>query len=308
MNLRTLRYFVAIVDAGSLSAAAAAIAIAQPALSRQMHELERELGVELLQRGARGVRMTAAGATLYASAQRMLAEAERVREQLRGPRPGEDAAVVLGASPTLSRVLVPGVFERCQRSLTGVRLTVREAFTPVLLDWLEKGLIDIAIITSTPATAGRPVAMQPLLGEPFALVTQATRRLSAVVPVAQLPRVPLLMTTLHRSIVEHELAPLGVRLDIQAEVDSVDSIRELVLQGHWSTLMPISVFKHAGGGQKIALSEVSGVQLNRQLMMATRIERGTHGAVSVLKELVLSEVARLTRRGMFSFGEASAAG
>ena len=301
MNLRTLRYFVAIIDAGSFSAAAQAIAIAQPALSRQMRELESDLGTQLLHRSARGVRMTNAGAVLYESAQRLLAEAQRVREQLQGPRHQEGAAVALGASPTLSRVLVPGVFEKCQRSLADVRLTVREAFTPMLLDWLEKGVIDIAIVTDTASNHGRPIALQPLLGEPFALVRPLSRAPRLVLPAAQLARIPLLMTTLHRSIVERELTPLGVHLNVLSELDSVDSIRELVLQGQWSTLMPISVFKQLGFEKKVTLTEVSGVQLNRQLMIATRIEPKPNAAVAVLKELIVAELARLTLRGMFSF-------
>ena len=104
MNLRALRYFVAIADAGSLTAAAAALAVAQPALTRQLRELETDLGVQLLLRLPRGVRLTPAGVTLYESAQRMLAEAARVR-QLLASRPADSpAAVVLGASPTLARV------------------------------------------------------------------------------------------------------------------------------------------------------------------------------------------------------------
>lgn len=307
MNLRALRYFVAIADAGSLSAAAQAIAIAQPALSRQMHDLERDLGVKLLQRTPRGVRMTKAGATLYESAQRMLAEAQRVKNLLEGRQHTGESTVVLGASPTLSRVLVPGLFERCQRSLTGVRLNVREAFTPDLLEWIEKGQIDVAIVTDNPSIDQRPVAMQTLIGEPFAVVTQASRRLSPAVPVAQLPRIPVLMTKLHRSIVERDLAPLGIELNVHSEIDSVDSIRELVLQGPWSTLMPVSVFKQAQLEGKVTLTEVSGVQLNRQLLMATRIERGDNPAIPVLKDLVLSEVARLTRRGAFSMAAPASA-
>lgn len=306
MNLRTLRYFVAIIDAGSFSAAAQAISIAQPALSRQMRELEADLGAQLLHRTSKGVRMTNAGALLYESAQRMLTEAQRVRKQLEGPSHSDGVAVVLGASPTLSRVLVPGVFERCQRSMTDVRLTVREAFTPVLLDWLEKGVVDIAIITETHNNNGRPIAMQPLLGEPFALVEPATRLSRPVVPVAQLAQIPLLMTNLHRNLVERELMPLGVHLNVLSELDSVDSIRELVLQGRWSTLMPISVFKQLGFEKNITLSEVSGVQLNRQLMIATRIEQHHNPAVSVLKELIVAELTRLTRLGMFSFGNSAA--
>jgi LysR family nitrogen assimilation transcriptional regulator len=66
--------------------------------------------------------------------------------------------------------------------------------------------------------------------------------------------------------------------------------------------MPISVFKQPGAEGKIVLSEISGVQLNRQLLMATRIERDESAALSVLKSLVQAEVVRLTRRGLFSLG------
>ncbi len=302
VNLRTLRYFVAIADAGSLTAAADALSIAQPALTRQMHDLERELGAQLLLRTPRGVHMTNACAALYQSAQRMLAEAQKIRTQLESPAAGAAAAVTLGASPTLSRVLVPGVFEQFQRSISGVTLTVREGFTPTLVDWLQKGVIDLALITGGGATIGRRVAVQSLLGEPFALVVPRSQKLGAVVPVSQLPRIPLLMTALHRSIVEHDLAPLGIRLNIRAEIDSIDTIRALVLQGPWSTLMPISVFKGLPPGHDVVLSEVSGVQLNRQLLIATRIERNEASAVALLRDLVQAEVVRLTQLGMFSFG------
>lgn len=305
MDLRALRYFVAAADAGSLNAASAAISIAQPALTRQIRELERDLGVVLLHRTSRGVHLTAPGATLYTSAQRILAEANRVRMQLESPGNPAESPVVLGASPTLARILIPGVFETCQRILAGMRLSVREAFTPALLDRLVKGIIDIAIITKTDASSGMRITLQPFLGEPFALVTQKSRGLKPVVEAADLRKIPLLMTTLHRGVVEQQLAPLGISLNIHTEMDSVDSIRELVLRGHWSTLMPISVFKPSVPGSKITLSEISGVQLNRQLLIATRIERNQNPSVSVLKDLILEEAGRLSRLGVFSFGTQS---
>jgi molybdenum-dependent DNA-binding transcriptional regulator ModE len=103
MNLRTLRYFVAIADAGSLTAAAATLSIAQPALTRQLRDLEADLGQQLLQRMPRGVRLTPAGVTFYESAQRILTEAARVRQKLARRKENVAATVVLGASPTASR-------------------------------------------------------------------------------------------------------------------------------------------------------------------------------------------------------------
>jgi len=299
MNLRTLRYFVAVADAGSLTAAAAAIPIAQPALTRQMRDLEAEMGVALLQRLPRGVRLTQAGVTFYESAQRMLAEQARLAQKLARSQASTKATVVLGVSPTLARLLLPGLFETCLNALPDVVLRSREAFTPQLLDWLERGVIDMAILTN-PDT-GRAMSMQPLLAEPFALVSHASMHIGPVVLLQHLTRIPLLMTSLHRGIVERQLATLGRQLNVQAEIDSVDSIRELVSRGRWATIMPVSVFKESAAPAQIVMSEISGVQLNRQLVLATRLEAGSPAAVSLVQELVEAEFGRLARLGVFSF-------
>ena len=303
MNLRALRYFVAIADAGSLTAAATAVAVAQPALTRQLRELEADLGVQLLLRLPRGVRLTPAGVTLYESAQRMLAEAARVRQLLASrSRTDQQSTVVLGASPTLTRVLLPGVFESCLGAVSGIELRAREAFTPALLDWLERGVIDMAIVTNP--EPGRPLSLYPLLGEPFALVSHPSLKIEPVVPVRQLVNIPLLMTTLHHNLVDRQLLPLGARLQLKAQIDSVDSIRELVLRGPWATLMPISVFKEPAAAKGVVISEISGVQLNRLLVLATRHENWDSSPQLALKEIIESEFARLARKGTFSFSSA----
>jgi len=303
MNLRALRYFVAIAEAGSLTAAAAAVAVAQPALTRQLRELEADLGVQLVQRLPRGVRLTPAGVTLYESAQRMLAEAARVRQLLATRAAEQPARVVLGASPTLARVLLPSLLEACQRSISGIRLSAREAFTPALLEGLERGTIDMAIVTNP--EPGRPLSLHPLLGEPFALASHRSLKIGPVIPVRQLAGLPLLMTTLHHTLVERQLQPLGLRLPLRAEIDSVDSIRELVLRGPWATVMPISVFKEPAS-RGVVMSEISGVQLNRLLVLATRIGQLDRTPLAALREIIESEFARLARRGMFSFASAVA--
>ena len=302
MNLRTLHYFVAIADAGSFTAAATAVAIAQPALTRQLRDLEAELGVQLLQRGPRGVRLTQAGATLYESARRMLAESARVRQQLGGDQASGKASAVLGVSPTLARILLPGVFERCHHGVAGVHLGVREAFTPQLVEGLERGLVDMAVVTNP--EPHRALTLEPLLVEPFALVSPAARKLPAVVDLATLSRIPLLMTKLHRGIVDRMLAPLSAPTHVDAEIDSVDAICELVLRGRWCTVMPVSVFNGLRAGS-VRLSEISGVQLNRMLVLATRIERAQSPAIAIVGDMVRAEAARLAADGVFSFGKAS---
>lgn len=299
MDLRVLRYFVVIADSGSFTAAASIACVAQSALSRHIRELEEELGVALLRRLPRGVRLTSAGATLYESANRILNEASRVRGELSHPASSGDNQVVLGVSPTLGRVLVPGLFERCSRAPSGVALTVREAFTPTLLEWLQRGQIDVAVVTS-PDT-DKPFTLRPLVGEPFALVCPRAQRRPPVVTPAQLSEIPVLITNLHRRIVEKQLGFLGARLNVHSEIDSVDSIRELVLCGDWCTFMPVSVFaSDAAARGAVTLSEVSGIPLNRILTLASRSEPHPASGTTLLRSLVELEFSELSRRGVFS--------
>lgn len=143
---------------------------------------------------------------------------------------------------------------------------------------------------------------QPMLAEPFALLSHANMRLPPVVQAHHLSGVPLLMTSLHRSIVERQRALLEKELRVQAEIDSVDSMRELVARGRWVTLMPVSVFKNSSAPAQLVMSEISGLRLYRQMVLATRPENQPSVALGRAQELVEAGCARLPRRGVFGFG------
>jgi DNA-binding transcriptional LysR family regulator len=303
MNLKALRYFVAIADTGSFTAAAAQVRIAQPALSRHMRDLESELGVALLRRSARGATLTQEGAALYESARRILAEADQIRTQLTARAHLGQSTITVGASPTLGRVLLPGLFERCDSELGGFRIAVREAFTPVLSDWLERGLVDVAFLTNPDGS--RDFALHHLYSEPFALITAAPRHIAPTLQVSALADVPLLMTRFHRSIVERQLAVVGGRLNIHAEIDSVESIVELVMQGRWATVMPVSVFSREREVKSVAISEITGVQLNRLLMLAVRRGGKENPGIALFTEMVKAECVALVAKGVFSLSETS---
>src|SRR5690606_30066189 len=96
---------------------------------------ESEMGVQLLIRGPRGVRLTPAGVTLYESAVRMLAEAARLRQQLAIHPDQQTHHVTVGVSPTLAELLLPNLLERCFASEPELKVKAREGFTPELLSW-----------------------------------------------------------------------------------------------------------------------------------------------------------------------------
>lgn len=301
MNLRTLRYFVAIADAGSFTAASARVSVAQPALTRQMRELEAQLGIQLLIRSKRGAQLTQHGVTLYESARRLLDEEARALQALKGTGTAS-AVITLGISPTFTRFLLPAVFQRCTRQIHGVTLRAREGLTPALAEAVECGSVDLAVLTN-PAPS-RLLSMQLLLVEPYALVSHPSTQAPSIMPATQLPAVPLLMTPIHRHIVEQLLAPFGIRLNVRSEIDSVAAIEELVLNDGWQTIMPVSVFNR-GHSRRAKLTEISGVQLQRSVMLASRNGRLSDPSLTAIEGVVRSEMQRLTADGMFSLANSS---
>lgn len=295
-NLKALRYFVAVVDAGSFTAAAAAIAIAQPALTRQIKELEESFGTQLLHRLPRGVRMTAAGVTLYEASQRILSEADRLSQNLRNGLAGA-ASVSLGVPPTLGRVLLPGLFESCLQLPGALPMRAREAFTPALLDWLERGIVNMAIVTNPPP--GRKFSLRPMINEPFALISTYKKGRPQSLSIEQLAELPVLMTSLHHGIVDQQLRTLNLSLKIEGIIDSVDAIRELVIKFGHSTIMPVSVFKDDLNSGSIQITQISGIQLSRTLVLAQRRDRDKAADFNIVEQLIESEFSKLERMGAF---------
>lgn len=150
MDLRHLRYFVAVVDEGQFVRAAAELHVAQSALSQQIRDLERELGAELLHRDRRGVTPTAAGVVLLGHARALLERAELARAevaQLTGVITG--TLRIASGSPS-GPVPLPATLAEFQRRHPAVEIVIRDAPSEELIRWLEDGTVDVAVITFAP--------------------------------------------------------------------------------------------------------------------------------------------------------------
>src|SRR5277367_2683349 len=141
LQLRHLRYFVKIVEAGSFSRAAATIHVAQPALSQQIGELERELAVSLLHRSARGVRPTAAGEILYREASAILRQMEQLPGVVRSSGGETEGAVSLGMSSTLASFLAGPFLEACRTALPKVTLRLTTGDSLMLQSRIDAGTL-----------------------------------------------------------------------------------------------------------------------------------------------------------------------
>jgi LysR family cyn operon transcriptional activator len=145
VELRHLRYFVSVAEATSVSKAAVRIHISQPALSRQIHELQQELGVRLFDRVGRGIRLTAEGDELLASARDVLARVEALGARARALGDGTTGVLRVGATPQTLRNILPGFLTRYRKSRPGIEIQLVEDGGARLLSLVEQGTLHLAM-------------------------------------------------------------------------------------------------------------------------------------------------------------------
>lgn len=165
MELRHLRYFIAVAEEGHVTRAAARLGIQQPPLSQQIHALEREFDVQLFRRKPRGVELTEAGRALLDDARAILAQVEHARATTRRTARGEEGQIVVGFTSSAPFVpFVPRVIRAFRESFPLVSLVLEETGTGEMIEALRSELIDAAFIRSTaPDPSG--VVVHPLLEE-----------------------------------------------------------------------------------------------------------------------------------------------
>lgn len=299
MDLRSIRYFVQIADLGSITRAAEHLGIAQPALSRHLRGLEEELGTELLVRLPRGVRLTGAGRQFVDHCRRIMRDFDRARDELKATTDMPAGRVVLGLSPTIAPLLLPGIVERVRRQCPQIALKVVEGFTIQLFDALVAGRVDVAILTS-PATS-RAVRLVPLLSEPIVVLTPPEARGSRrFFTVPELTRTPVISTEAIRSIVDEQLLHYGARLDIEAEIDAVEAIRRLLLRGIGPAVMPVSTFSDDVRAGAIAAFPIADANVHRILMLGQPAERKPSAASEEIAQIVTAETHALADAGLFN--------
>lgn len=183
MELRHLIYFEAVARHQHVSHAAAELAIAQPAVSKQIHDLERELGgVVLFERVGRNVRLTEAGQALLEHVRIILAQVEAARAEIRERVGLQSGRASIGAPPTVGVQLLPRILAAFNQRYPNLELVLREGGTQTMLGLLETGDVDLAVVTLPVARRGLHVT--PLFTEELVIVVAPEHPLAAREAVA----------------------------------------------------------------------------------------------------------------------------
>lgn len=249
MQLRHLRYFVSIVEAGSFSRAATLIHVAQPALSQQIAELEEKLGLSLLQRSARGVRPTAAGEVLYREASSILRQMEQLPGIVRSSSGEAVGTVGLGMSSTLAASLAGQIVEVCRVNLPKVTLKLAVADSETIRARVEAHALDMALVFEdelVPAFARKLLFRQRL----YVIRDQGEEGSAGAISLADLARLPLVLpgqANVTRRLLDRTFAAAGLQPNVVVEADQFSSMLSAVRTGIGATVIPMGALGDALG-------------------------------------------------------------
>jgi DNA-binding transcriptional LysR family regulator len=245
MDLRHLRYFVAVAEALSFARAAERLHLSQPPLSRQIRALEDELGTPLFARTKRSVRLTAAGAALLPEARRLLRDADGLKAGARQLAAGEVGTVALGFISVAAYNLLPEVAPEFRRRHPGVKLALQESTSDVQLPALRQGELDVGLLL--PPVADPGLEYVPLLHEPLiAALPTGSNRGGGPVALASLRDEPFILiprqvgTSLYDAIVG-ACQRAGFSPRIEQEAIQMQTIVSLVAAGMGVALVPASL-------------------------------------------------------------------
>ncbi len=245
MNLRRLKYFVKIVDIGSLTQAADVLHIAQPALSQQLATLEGEVRQQLLLRTKRGVTPTEAGKVLYRHAQLILRQCEQARVDMDAAGQGLQGAVSVGLAPgTAAAALALPLLRTVRARHPGVLLYLNETYGSTLSELIMNGRMDLAVLYGG-RTAVHGLAFVPLLKEQLFVVGPS----SLPAPPQQVPLRLLADLDLYlarpynvvRKMVDEAFAGIGLAPRVVAEIESASTLTAVIADGLGATILPESM-------------------------------------------------------------------
>jgi LysR family transcriptional activator of glutamate synthase operon len=276
MELRQLRYLVALADECHCTRAAAREHIAQPALSQQIQRLEAEVGLALVERTTRKVALTGAGELLVARARHILSELDAATAELQTLAGVQGGRLSVGALHTMGPVDLSLLLASFHGNHPAVELTVREQSSEELAEMLRDDVIDLAFLSVTERIQSRGLELHRLVSEELVAVLPTQHRLAGrpSVEMRELagdPFVSFRPGSRLRELQDWATADAGYEPRIALESNESRRIRSLVSGGLGVAILPRS--DAAGPGAPVATSRLTDPALTRDITLASRAGR-----------------------------------
>jgi LysR family nitrogen assimilation transcriptional regulator len=311
MDLKQLEYFRHVAELGSFTRAASFLSVVQPALSRQVRQLEVELGQNLFERNGRGVVLTDAGSRLLEHTRGILTQIGRARQELEDQRNGDSGHFALGLPPSLGSSITVPLVKAFAHSLPNARLATVEGLSAYILEWLNIGRVDCALVYN--ATPSATVDVQPLLDDQLFLIAPLGPNHAAKTPsaargiaLADLADFPLIIPSrphAMRMSVENALASVGCKIRVAHEIECIPAVIDLVRQGHGFGVLPLNAVKATQWADQVLVRPIGTPGLKTSLSIATSTQRPRsplmRRAIEVIRDIVRQEInpSRTTHPG-----------
>ncbi len=260
MELRHLKYFVAVAEEQNITRAARRLRVSQPPLSRQIRDLEEELGVALLARSPKSVRLTEAGQVFLLEARAVLARAEEATLTVRAVASGRRGEIHIGYAPSLTVELLPRALREFQEKNPGVRVTLHDMSTEEMLAGLREGRLHLALMIQLPRKVLGGLRFDELRRYAVCVAAHPAHPLarSRGVSLRAVARERLIGYTRrdypeYYEFVKDQFAPLGILPELAEEHDSATSLVASIEAGRGLALVPQSFSCFAGARLKLML-------------------------------------------------------
>lgn len=306
MDIKQLRYFVAIAEAPSISAAAQVIGVAQPSLSQHLHRMEEELSVRLVERSARGTVLTDEGRVLLEHAREICGSLDRCIDDMRERGGNLRGRVGFGMTPSCSMIMSVPLAETVRLELPDIRLRAVEAMSGYLKTWLQDGIVDIGFLYDLKGVGH--FRATHFLDEELAFFSAPDSwpldtPPGTPVPLRCLEKLELVLTSREasglRDVIEDYCKQHDIRLNVVIEMDAMTQIKELVARGSGYTIFAPAAAQDFVDRGDLLRTPIIEPTMTRPVYLARSPARVLTRACRAVETMTLQVARELVRRGLW---------
>jgi LysR family nitrogen assimilation transcriptional regulator len=302
MEIKQLQHFSRIAEIGNLTRAAGVLGLTQAALSRQVAQLEAELGTELFRRNGRGLVLTEAGQRLLNHVPLVLRQIALAERAVRGTSEPARGTLVIGLPPSLARTIVVPLIDAFREQLPEVTLRTVDGLSAKLVELVGTGKLDCSVVYNQPPSDAAELRL--LVEEDLYLVSgpmahRAGKPLPRSLTLADVATLPLVIASTSNAVhttLAAAMATLNLQPHVVHEIENLTAILDLVRKGYGSSVIPLSGVHSCIGDPKLRLHRIRKPVLRCSLSVAspTRslddilIKQGT----SLVREVVRQQLVQ----------------
>ncbi len=305
MDIKQLRYFIAIAEEGSLSAASQRLRVAQPSLSQHVIKIEQELGVTLINRSPRGVALTSSGEILLRHAREICRSMSVCQESVRQSGGVQEGSVAFGLPSSISMVLSVPLAETVRQLLPKVKLRAVEAMSGFIREWLQDETIDLGFLYDY--DDARLFEARELMQEELYFFAAADnwplkRAIGEPVPLAEIAGLDLVLPSQHhglRRTIEKYAQSRSLDLNVGMEMDALAQIKELVARGSGFTILAAAAAHDRAQRGELVSSPIVEPVMTRPIHLVRKLTRPQTYVSREVERITLEVIDDLVARGIW---------